>query len=604
MNISSIASECCGCNACGDICPTGSISYFQDNEGFLYPKIDDNSCINCNLCSAACPCLTINEQINRSEKPENPIVYAAYSKDEDIRIDSTSGGIFSELALAVYEQNGYVCGAVYNQDYTVSHILSCERSLLPQIRSSKYLQSSAIGCYKAIKTALENGRPVLFCGTPCQVAALHSFLGQEYSQLITCDFICRGVNSPKVFLSYMDMLEKKYHSTAKQIKFKNKKWGWHNFSMRVDFENGKQYCEDRHHDLFFIGYLQYGNFARPSCYNCQFKGFPQYSDITLGDFWGIEKVDKTMDQDKGTSLVMVNTKKGAALISTISDRIQTKEFCVEDITRGNPAINASLTPTITCRKEFFDDLEKMGFEKVAKKYFIYHAQNTNQKPSTVKKMKRRAKRLAHTITSLGFSLSAWRTFLHINFFSTKTTSTKALSFICKPQSLVQLCSGSRLVLNGQMIMGERQVRKSKMETRLLLEENGELVINGNFKMYAGSYIRVIKNSKLIIHGGFINENVQITCGDRVEIGEGCAIGRDVVIRSYDGHKITGESTISSPIHIGKHVWIGQRAIILKGVTIGDGAIIGAGSIVTKDIPPHSLALGIPAKVIKTNISWE
>lgn len=604
MNILSNAEKCCGCNACGDVCPTNAISYSQDNEGFLYPKIDDNACINCNKCKSVCPCLITNGRINKSDKLNKPDVYAAYSKNENIRIDSTSGGIFSELALAIYEQNGIVCGAVYNQDYTVSHILSYDKSLLPQIRSSKYLQSSAIGCYNAIKTALESGRHVLFCGTPCQVTALHSFLGQEYSKLFTCDFICRGVNSPKVFLSYMEMLEKKYRSNATQIKFKNKKWGWHNFSMRVDFENGLQYCEDRYHDLFFIGYLQYGNFARPSCYDCQFKGFPQSSDITLGDFWGIEKIDKTMDQDKGTSLVMVNTKKGTHLISTISDKIQIKAFCMEDIARGNPAINTSLTPTITCRKEFFNDLDKLGFEKVAKKYFINHIKNTDNKLKTVKKMKRRAKRIARVLKTLGLSYSAWKSFMYVNFFSKNISSTKALSFICEPHSLIQLCKGSRLVLNGEMIMGEHQVKKSQMETRLLLEEDGELVINGNFKMYAGSYIRVIKNSKLIIHGGFINENVQITCGDYIEIGEGCAIGRDVIIRSYDGHKINGECTISSPIHIGKHVWIGQRATILKGVTIGDGAIIGAGSIVTKDIPANSLALGIPAKVIKTNISWE
>lgn len=595
--------DCCGCNACGDVCPKDAISYSIDDEGFLYPIIDKEKCIDCKKCERVCPCMKNAYKVERYSEPK---VFAAYSKDENIRLDSTSGGIFSELALAVYKQNGVVCGAVYNQDHTVSHILSYDKSQLPEIRSSKYLQSSAEGCYKAIKIALEKEILVLFCGTPCQVTALYNFVGKDYENLITCNFICRGVNSPKVFLSYMNMLEKRYGSTATQIKFKNKKWGWHNFSMRVDFKNGNQYCEDRYHDLFFIGYLQYGNFARPSCYKCRFKGFPQKSDITLADFWGIEKIDKTMDQDKGTSLVMINSAKGCRLFNIISDKICSKEFTINEAVKGNPAISSSLVSTIDNRKGFFDDLNIMEFEDLTKKYFIKHNNDKNgASKKKKKKITEKIKQLLLIVKALGLSLSSWRTFLYVNFISKNVEKNSIMPCVSYPNSIVQLDNKSKLILKGILEIGTRQVKESKKESRILLEEGSSMLVDGNFKIYSGSYIRVIKNSKLIVHSSFINEDVQITCGESIEIGSDCAIGRDVIIRSYDGHSILNENyKISAPIKIGNHVWIGQRAMILKGVTIGDGAIVAAGAIVTKDVPAHSIVAGIPAKVINNNVQWK
>lgn len=161
-----------------------------------------------------------------------------------------------------------------------------------------------------------------------------------------------------------------------------------------------------------------------------------------------------------------------------------------------------------------------------------------------------------------------------------------------------------LILKDRFITGVRQVKKARSETRILLEDNSELVVNGRFTVFANSYIRVIKGGRLILHGGSINENVQITAADTVEIGKGATIGRDVVIRSYDGHTICQPGyRKSAPIHIGEHVWIGQGATILKGVTIGDGAVVASGAIVTKDVPANSLVAGVPAKVIKEGISW-
>lgn len=173
-----------------------------------------------------------------------------------------------------------------------------------------------------------------------------------------------------------------------------------------------------------------------------------------------------------------------------------------------------------------------------------------------------------------------------------------------PYAIAQIERGGQLQVGRSFVFGKPQVKGSRKETRLKIEAGGKMVITDTFEMLAGSYISIVKGGTLIVHGGFINENVQITCGSTIEIGRGCAIGRDVVIRSYDGHFIEQSGyQISQPIHIGDHVWIGQGAQVLKGVTIGDGAIIAAGAIVTHDVPAHAIAAGVPARVIRENVSW-
>ena len=600
----SIKSDCCGCCACIDACNQNAITLKNDDEGFWYPQVDPNLCNNCGLCEKICPILSTPSYITRYQEPR---VYAAYTKNEEIRLDSTSGGIHSTLALEIYQKKGYVSGAIYNNDYTVSHIVSNDSTKLNKIRSSKYLQSKAQNIYKDIKTLLNKDEEVFFCGTPCQVNALYNYLRKDYNKLTTCDFICRGVNSPKAFLSYMTMLEKQYKAKATNIKFKAKEWGWHNFSMRVKFNNGKEYRKDRWNDLFFIGYLQSGIFTRPSCYNCKFKGFPQKADITLGDFWGIENIDNTMDQDKGTSLVMINSDKGQKFFDSIKEEIIWKEFTIQEAKRENPAIESSLIHPSIDRKQFFYDLNNIPFERVAAKYFI-----KKEQVSFLQKTKIRigllyhlSKQICNDLRTIITSINDIKTYFRINFISKQIKKTLIIPFKNESHSIIQLNKEAVLDLRAKLTTGTKQVCNSKIETRILLEEEAQMIVNGDFNIFAGSYIRVIKKGKLILHGGFINENVQITCGETIEIGKDCAIARDVIIRSYDGHNIKKDGYKGAlPIYIGNHVWIGQGATILKGVKIGDGAIIAAGAVVTKDIPAHAMAAGIPAKVIQENIEWE
>lgn len=584
--------NCNGCCACVDICPTNAISLNEDNEGFWYPLVDINLCIECKKCINVCP------QLKESTRPIlkrflEPTVYAAINKDTEVRLDSTSGGIFSVLAESAFNKNGYVSGAIYNSDYSVSHIVTNESSKLDELRSSKYLQSKALGIFNNIKKLLEEGKNVLICATPCQIAGLYEFLGKDYDNLITLDFICIGVNSPKVFKSYINMLENEYKSKIQKIKFKNKTFGWHNFATKIIFKNGQSYLKDRNSDPYMIGFLKNNLFVRPSCYICKFKGFPRQADISLGDFWGIESVDHYMDDNKGTSLVFINSEKGEKVFNSIRDTIQYKEFSLEDAGKRNIAIYTSIRKPEN-RNKFFEDFEKMEFIKLVRNYF--------RLDSKFSKIQNFVKILR---VEMGYSILVWFRFIQLNILSKRVKRKSYGCIIPTRHTIISFKKDSEIFANKPLIIGSKHIIKTKLETRLQLEEKAKLEINGTFKIYCGCDIRIFKGGELVLDGGFLNNNVQITCEKRIHIGEGCTIARDVVIRDNDAHRIIDDNYESvKEVIIGKNVWIGNRAIVLKGVTIGDGAIIAAGSVVTKDVPPKSVAAGNPARIIKENVKWE
>lgn len=593
---------CNGCNTCIVSCPVDEcMTMNMDNEGFFYPKVNMDTCIDCDKCEKVCP--YIPELTMKKEEPtrlEKPLVYASYSKNHEVRVDSTSGGIFSELAFKMFDQGGYVGGAVYNDDNSVSHILTNDRKKLVDIRSSKYIFSLTDDLFPEVKKQLRAGNKVLVCGTPCQISGLYTFLKKDYENLITCDFICKSVNSTKVFQKYIEWLEDKYQSKSKKIKAKDKTTGWHRFSMRVDFENGKSYVADRYKDPFFVGYLQTELFTMESCFTCEWRGFPRPADITLADFWGIENVDISMDQDLGTSLIIINSEKGKNYYESLGDAIVSKEFTLQDAEPGNPAMYD--TPRIIdeeARKAFYEDLDKLPFDVIAKKYFPM--------PTLKRKIRRRleqVKKAVLLLSKVGFMPSDIYRLVKLNIFDKRVQKSRKVGIIPFKHSKIELHTNAKLICKSILFMGNKQVKSSNLETRLLVEENATLQINKSFTMYAGSYIRVIKNGHLEINDGFINEGVEITCASKITIGEGATIARDVVIRDYDGHTIKDPNyKIAKPITIGKHVWIGNRAMILKGVTIGDGAIIAAGAIVTKDVPAGAVVAGVPAKVTKENIEW-
>lgn len=355
--------DCCGCAACMNACPKACITMEEDGEFFKYPHVDEAKCVGCRLCEKACPVLS-------NSKPKNEFVqavYAAWNKDQDKRINSTSGGIVSAFSERVISEGGCVVGAYYKEDFTVAHMIGYDEKDILLLRQSKYMQSDMGLIYQNVKNVLKQGNKVLFCGTPCHNAALRAYLGQDYDGLVQLDFICRGVISPGVFVEYLKYLENKYKSKAVTVQFKNKDFGWNRFSTKIWFANGKTYIKDRYHDPYMVSYLRYSVSLRPSCYNCHFKGTERYSDITVGDFWGIGKVNASLDENKGTSLVIVNSQKGNELFEAIGDRIEKTKCSMDDIPEGNLCLSKS--PKMGEDRElFFKDLGRKSFGFV---YFRY-----------------------------------------------------------------------------------------------------------------------------------------------------------------------------------------------------------------------------------------
>lgn len=353
--------KCTGCGACKNICSLESIIMDTDREGFWYPIIDEKKCIHCGKCACVCPVMKENLTglISRSE--DEIKVYAAWSLDQDIRYHSTSGGIFSELALAILAKGGFICGAVYDDQHMVRHYITGNDKELQKLRQSKYVQSDMGDIYKEIGDLLIQGKTLLFCGTPCQCAGVFQYCKEntiDTTDLYLVGFICRGSNSPKVYKKFLKELESKYQASISKVWFKDKTYGWNHFSTRIEFDNGKCYLEDRYHDIYVRGYIEENLYIRPSCADCSFKGLHRIADVTLADFWGVQLKEHMQDSDGGTSVVMIHTEKGKELWNAVSHRVYKTEKKLEDVIPGNVCFGHSVRHGVH-REKFMEDLDRM-----------------------------------------------------------------------------------------------------------------------------------------------------------------------------------------------------------------------------------------------------
>lgn len=598
--------ECCGCNACGDICVHKAITFKTDIEGFWYPEVDKDRCTDCGLCEKVCPIINIKDL--KKNDFDKPITYAAINKKMSVRWNSTSGGAYTALAETILAKGGYVSGAIYNENFSVRNYVSNNSDDLEKLRSSKYLQSNAEGLYSEIKKLLKKGEKVLACGTPCQMTALRSFLRKDYDNLIIVDFICRGVNSPKVYRKYLDSLEKKFGGKVVYVKAKNKELGWRNLTRKVIFDNGKVYYGVRMDDDFRRGYHT-NVFCRPSCYTCQFKGFPRIADITIADYWGIEKIDKNMDNNIGTSMVLINSKKGEVFFEEVKDKMEWEQTQFESILRGNIALSKSIEASKINRENFFEDLDKGTFDDVVAKYFPLK----KNKISLINKFKQNVRFVLMVKRYLGFSLCSYKNFFKINY--RKNTERKKGEFMfTMPSSVFDIHPTARIKIGKSFLYGNAPVKGLRIPTCLRMEEGTTLELHdgpltrygsGPYNLRYGAYIEVVNGGKLTIGQGATNVGLTIMCAKEVTIGNGVRIGRNVSIRDWNGsHVIINDSyTNHSPVRIENHVWLCTGCSIMPGVTIGEGSVIAANSTVTKSVPPYSLVAGSPAKVIKSNIEW-
>lgn len=342
--------KCCGCSACYNICPQECISMQSDNEGFRYPVIDMEDCTECDLCEMVCPILCGNKVDNE------PVAYACINKDDDVRQQSSSGGVFSLIAENVLGNNGTVFGAGFDTDFNVEHSWVDNIDGLSPFRGSKYVQSNIGDTYKEVRGFLKKGRQVLFTGTPCQVAGLKAYLGKDDKSLICADIVCHGVPSPLVWQRYKEQLEEMHHAKAERIAFRRKNYGWKLYSVSFSFDNETEYSKPLTEDVFMQGFLK-DLYLRPSCYACSFKTLNRLSDFTLADFWGIQNVLPELDDDKGTSLVLVHSQKGAAMLANLADKMICEQVDVNTAVLYNSAAMKSVAMNPK-REAFFAELDK------------------------------------------------------------------------------------------------------------------------------------------------------------------------------------------------------------------------------------------------------
>lgn len=320
---------CCGCQACKEACPTKCISMVCDREGFLYPKVNQVDCVDCHLCEKTCPIL--NKTAVRETTPDS--CYAAISRDTQNRLISSSGGVFSILAESIIKRGGVVFGARFDDHFTVFHSYTETFSGIEPFRGSKYAQSDLRDSYSQVKQFLKEKRSVLFTGTPCQIAGLRSYLqNRDDDNLFLASVVCHGAPSPQVWKGYLNGVTNGAEPTA--ISMRDKSEGWSKYKMVIKRGDETLLATTATGTPFVRAFLS-NLTLRPSCYSCPFRG-NHGSDLTLGDYWGIEDVHPDMSDDIGTSLILVYTTKGQQLLSGLD--LELKESSYEDAVKGNPSI--------------------------------------------------------------------------------------------------------------------------------------------------------------------------------------------------------------------------------------------------------------------------
>lgn len=334
-------------------CPKQCITLHEDNEGFLYPHVDTATCIDCGLCEKVCPVL------NPAETRKPLQVLAAINKDKKIRMESSSGGIFTLLAEKVINEGGVVFGARFDEEWQVTLDYTETIEGLAAFRGSKYVQARTGVTYKQCERFLKDGRKVLYTGTPCQIAGLHHYLRKEYDNLTTCDFVCHGVPSPKVWRMYLNEVIEGANRAITDIKFRNKDNGWKAFNFKMTYDEGSKITtlSSCHRDNLFMRAFLCDMILRPSCHDCKTKQGRSKSDITIADYWGIQNSHPEMDDDKGTELVLIHTHKGKKTLDwACLDYINTN---IDDATPYNNGLKPSM-PAHLNRPKFFSKLNKVA----------------------------------------------------------------------------------------------------------------------------------------------------------------------------------------------------------------------------------------------------
>lgn len=354
--------DCCGCSACADACPVHVIKMEEDEEGFIYPVINEEKCTHCGKCDRVCGFHKVKK---RKEPFCLPYAYGVKHKDFDTRESSRSGAAFVAFSDVILNRGGVVYGASMQDDFSVCHIRAVNAEQRDRMKKAKYVQSNTVGIYPAVAQDLADGRSVLFSGTPCQVSGLQAYLSEKKVQtetLVCCDMVCHGVPSPTIWRDYLDYISQKYNGRILEANFRDKEFGWDSHCESFIVEGHKRKIVSRDYTDLFYEHIMF----RPSCQNCQFANVYRPGDLTMADFWGIEKQGRPgFDDNHGVSLVLVNTQRGEEIFNLAKryfDWFETKvENCIQ------PTLVKPSAPSPR-RESFWRDYRTTSFGRVVKKY--------------------------------------------------------------------------------------------------------------------------------------------------------------------------------------------------------------------------------------------
>ncbi|MBQ8940335.1 MAG: Coenzyme F420 hydrogenase/dehydrogenase, beta subunit C-terminal domain [Firmicutes bacterium] len=355
--------DCCGCGACANVCPKNCIQMTADKEGFLYPNINKDTCVDCGLCEKVCPEINV--------EPDTPKVQKAFlvqNKDEQVLSESTSGGFFTAIAECVLENDGVVFGAAFDENFYVKHTFVDNKKELYRFRNSKYVQSDTNDSYKLVEKVLKEDKLVCYSGTPCQIEGLYHYLRKPYDNLILVDVVCRAVPSPLLWEKYLELQSKKQSKHIDNIKFRDKNPYGYRYSQLGIYSFGEQiYNKGVESDQYLRAF--FSNICdRPSCYKCNYRKRYRVSDFTIWDCFEVYKYDKKLDNNKGVTRVLLQTKKAETLFYKLEDKLTFVEIEPEKLINNFKEMFNS--PAEHERRDsFFEDINTMDIKDCLDKYY-------------------------------------------------------------------------------------------------------------------------------------------------------------------------------------------------------------------------------------------
>lgn len=569
--------HCTGCSACSNVCTHSAISMKEDEEGFLFPVIDTDKCVNCGLCEKVCP-----YNVDCSNTSDEQHSYIAVTDRMEYYTESASIGVCTMLSDYILSKGGYVYGVELNEDdWKAYHVCIHDKESLNRIRNSKYLQSNPRNVYQEIKTRLRANETVLYIGTPCQVAGLKSFLRKDYETLFTIDIICHGVFSPKLMRYEASYWEKLFGQRIHNFRFRSKRVYKANVgNVNFDLEDG------RHIERFAASSPSYRPFAysgdgnnynlRLSCYNCHFRSEKRYGDITVGDPWFVDygKVSnkKIKNFDGAKSVYSANTNKGERLLSKIQKFLICQEL-PRTILFCQPAVLPSKRVIPQLRGEIFKNLGEVEYGLLIERLFNC---NLVQSHETFVEQYKKCRKSRFKIKLKKYTGATMLKRILKNTYS----------------SFRKYCTGFQWWWLNVFMCYFPSVHARRYALRA-----AGMKISKNVRFFEGVHVR---NPKGIVMGDGCSIGTRVLLDGRkgLTVGKSVVFGYECIIwtLNHDYNDINFK-TKGGPVTIGDYAWICSRSIVLPGITIGEGAVVASGAIVTKDVPPYAIVAGIPAKIV-------